>query len=125
MNEQNKTIEDPILKLPITKKAYELYRHVLDLHDLVPKRYRNYLWKDMYSQVGYIVYHIIKATKSGDKRTKRQSLERASEQLGMLRITIHLTYHVEAISSKLCQEIFSVMDELGPMLGGFIRSIRT
>ncbi len=118
-------VEDPIFRLPIAQKAHELRFLVLKLHDLMPKRYRGYLWRDMYQQAAYVMYQIIKALKSNSRTSKRQSLERANEQLGMLQSTTFLVLQSQAISRKLYQETADLMNALGPMLGSFIRSMRT
>lgn len=79
----------------------------------------------MYQQAGYVLYQLIRALKGSNSKDKKQALEKANEQLGMLQTTVYLIYHIKAISPELYQEMANSMNELGPMLGGFIRSIRT
>ena len=117
--------DEKIFHWPISNKTYALYKHIVDLHDMMPKRYRPYLWEDMYKEAGYVMSHVIKAMKSSSPKTKNQTLAKVSEQLSMLQVNIHLMYHLQAIAPSQYATIKSLIDEIGRMTGGLMKYIRT
>lgn len=117
--------EEKIFHWPITQKTCTLYKHVVDLHDVMPKRYRAYLWEDMYKQAGYVMCHVIRAMKSSAPKAKNQALAKVSEQLSMLQVNIHLAYSLQGIAHSQYETIQKLIDEIGRMAGGLMKYIRT
>ena len=117
--------DEKIFHWPITQKTCTLYKHIVDLHDVIHKRYRAYLWEDMYKQAGYVMWHVIKAMKSSSPKTNNLSLAKVSEQLSMLQVNIHLTYSLQGIAPSQYETIKNLIDEIGRMAGGVMKYIRT
>ena len=62
---------------------------------------------------------------SGEQgREKMLSLKQASSNLNLLRVLLRLLKDIKAIDSKKYIAIENIIDEIGRMLGGWIRSIK-
>ena len=70
-----------------------------------------------------VLESIMKA--SGEqKKEKLPTLEKASIKLNMLRVFIRLMKDTKTIDAKKYMILESVIDEIGRMLGGWIRSVK-
>lgn len=58
------------------------------------------------------------------KREKLPVLERASMKLNFLRVFIRLMYETKGIDMKKYVALQESIDEIGRMLGGWIRSVK-
>lgn len=56
---------------------------------------------------------------------KRTPLEQASVQLNLLRILIRLAKDTKAIDLKKYAHVQQIIDEIGRMLGGWIKSVKS
>lgn len=109
--------------IPIFKKSYDLYRVLHEYRRLVPKQDRFTIFERVDSVTLDIIEGILLAS-SQQKTTKLPALERVSLKLNMLRIFIRLMKDTKALDSKKYIALESLIDEIGRMLGGWIRSIR-
>ena len=82
--------------IPIFKKAYDLYKLFHEYRKLVPKQ---------------------------DRFTIFERCEQL--KLNMLRVFVRLMKDVKAIDAKKYVALEGVIDEIGRMLGGWIRSTKT
>ena len=109
--------------VPIFKKSYDLYRVLHDYRRLVPKQDRFTLFERVDNTALDVIEGILLAS-SQQKSAKLPALERVSSKLNMLRVFIRLMKDTKAIDAKKYVAIESSIDEIGRMLGGWIRSVR-
>ncbi len=109
--------------IPIFKKTYELYKTLHEFRRLVPKQDRFSIFERVDTTTLDVIEGIMLA--SGQQKTvKLSSLERTSLKLNMLRVFIRLMKDTKALDNKKYIALESMIDEIGRMLGGWIRSIR-
>ncbi len=111
------------LDIPIFKKTYDLYRVFYSYRLDVAKQDRYTLWQRCEDGLLALIEHILFASQSNAK-DKLPVLEKASVQLNVLRVLVRLMKDVKAIDNKKYIAIESGMDEIGRMLGGWIRSTK-
>src|SRR3989338_6950 len=107
--------------IPILKKAYDLYRIFNEYRKLVPKADRHTIYERSENAILDMVECILEAgySKSSDKTA---ILERASMKLNLLRFLVRLMKETRSIDAKKYTVLQSHIDEIGRMLGGWIRS---
>lgn len=127
MTEDNTTLsQEQLAKFPvIVSKVYALYKSIHTLYGTLPKAYRYSVWGNMNQQMHYITYHVIKAVQHTKPEVKKRSLEKANYQLTVLRLSVLLGAESKAFSLQKYHGLRKQMDEVGCMIGGWIRSIRT
>ena len=111
------------LDIPIFKKSYDLYKDFYNLRLSVPKQYRYTLWQKCESLLVEVLEGILYASQQ-TKSEKLPTLEKTSVRLNFLRICIRLMKDVKAIDGKKYIIIEANLDEIGRMLGGWIKSTR-
>lgn len=109
--------------IPIFKKVYELYKTLHELRRLVPKQDRFSIFERVNTTVLDLIEGIMLAS-GQQKSTKLPALERTSLRLNILRVFIRLMKDIKAIDNKKYIILETIIDEIGRMLGGWIRSIR-
>lgn len=110
--------------IPIFKKAYDLYKLFHDYRKLVPKQDRFTIFERCEQLILDVLEAILQAS-SEQKSAKAPTLERCSLKLNMLRVFVRLMKDVKAIDAKKYVAMEGVIDEIGRMLGGWIRSTKT
>ena len=109
--------------IPIFKKSYDLYKTFHDYRKVIPKHDRFTIFERSESALLEVIESIMQA--SGEsKKEKLPTLERASFKLNMLRVFIRLMKDVKTIDGKKYLVLESAIDEMGRMLGGWIRSVK-
>jgi hypothetical protein len=109
--------------IPIFKKSYDLYKTFNEYRKLVPKQDRFTVFEKSECAILDVLESIMKA--SGEqKKEKLPTLEKASLKLNMLRVFIRLMKDTKTIDAKKYMILESVIDEIGRMLGGWIRSVK-
>ena len=111
------------LDIPIFKKSYDLYKEFYSLRLSVPKQDRYTLWQKCESLLIDILEGILFASQQS-KLEKLPTLEKASVKLNFLRICVRLMKDVKAIDTKKYIIIEANLDEIGRMLGGWIKSTK-
>ena len=110
--------------IPIFKKAYDLFKLFHEYRKVVPKQDRFTIFERCEQLILDVIESILQA--SGEqKQVKVPTLERCSLKLNMLRVFIRLMKDVKAIDTKKYIALESIVDEIGRMLGGWIRSIKS
>jgi len=109
--------------IPIFKKSYELYKLLHDFRRLVPKQDRFTIFERVNTITLDIIENIMRAG-GQSKSAKIPSLEDASAKLNMLRVFIRLMKDTKTIDMKKYIAIETIIDEIGRMLGGWIKSSR-
>ena len=111
------------LDIPIFKKSYDLYRIFYNYRLDVPKQDRYVLWQRCEDGLLAVIEHILLASQSNAK-DKLPILERTSVRLNVLRVLVRLMKDVKAIDNPKYLAIEQGLDEIGRMLGGWIRSTK-
>ena len=110
--------------IPIFKKTYDLYKTFHEYRKVVPKQDRFTIFERSESAVLEVLECIMQASSESNKE-KLPTLERGSLKLNMLRVFVRLMKDIKTIDGKKYTNLESVIDEIGRMLGGWIRSIKT
>ena len=111
------------LDIPIFKKSYDLYKEFYALRLSVPKQDRYTLWQKCESLLIEVLEGILFSSQQS-KADKLPTLEKTSVKLNFLRVCIRHTKDIKAIDSKKYIIIEANLDEIGRMLGGWIKSTR-
>ena len=111
------------LDIPIVKKSYELYKEFYKLLLTVPKQDRYTLWQKCEGTLITILEGILMASQQS-KIEKLPTLEKVSVKLNFLKVCIRLMKDVKAITPKTYIVVEADLDEIGKMLGGWIKSTK-
>lgn len=111
------------LDIPIFKKTYDLYKEFYNLRLSVPKQDRYTLWQKCESGLIEMLEGILFASQQA-RPEKLPTLEKTSVKLNFLRVCIRLMKDIKAIDSKKYIAIEARLDEIGRMLGGWIKSTK-
>jgi len=109
------------LDIPIFKKAYELTKMLYDLRTTVPKQDRYSVWLRCENLMLEVLEGIVIASHMR-KAEKLEPLQQASLKLNVLRVFLRLAKDMKAIDLKKYTRIQELVDEVGRMLGGWIKS---
>jgi hypothetical protein len=112
------------LTIPIFKKAYDLYKTFHGLRNGIPKQDRHALWQRIENTSLSFIEHLFRAGQQSG-HAKKTSLEEASVELNILRILLRLARDTKTIDLKKHVFIQQIIDEIGRMLGGWIKSVKT
>lgn len=110
------------LDFPILKKMYALYKELNEFRLIVAKRDRHTIWERCEKNTLDVLELLMLATQR-HKRDKYIALEMASAKLNVLRVLVRLAKDVKTIDTKRYIVLESHIDEIGRMLGGWMRSI--
>ncbi len=111
------------LEIPIFKKAYELTKKLYELRGTVPKHDRYALWQRCENLVLEILEGILLASQLR-KSQKLEPLEHVSVKLNVLRVFLRLAKDLKIMDLKKYALIEEMVDEIGRMLGGWIKSTK-
>lgn len=109
--------------IPIFKKSYDLYKLFYGYRLSVPKQDRYTIWQRSENIMLDAIESILLASQTY-KMEKLPILNRASMKLNFLRIFLRLMKETKAIDQKKYITLEELIDEIGRMLGGWIRSIK-
>lgn len=112
------------LDIPIFAKAYELYKFLCGLRNGIPKSDRHTLWQKT-EETSLLIIELLLSAGQRSKEEKYAVLEKASVQLNLLRILIRLARDTKIIDLKKYVYLQQIIDEIGRMLGGWIKSVKT
>ncbi|KKQ40808.1 MAG: hypothetical protein US58_C0012G0017 [Candidatus Magasanikbacteria bacterium GW2011_GWA2_37_8] len=112
------------LDIPIFKKTYELYKLLHEYRKSVPKQDRYTVFERCEIFVMAVTEGVIQAG-TESKLNKVATLEHVSLKLNMLRVFIRLLKDVKTIDNKKYVTLENIVDEIGRMLGGWIKSCKT
>ncbi|MFA4880358.1 MAG: four helix bundle protein [Candidatus Doudnabacteria bacterium] len=110
--------------MPIFKKIYELYRNFRSFRNSIPKQDRYTLWQKCENILMETLENILLASQIS-KAEKLPVLEKASLKLNSFRIFVRLAKEVKVIDGKKYVLLQENTDEIGRMLGGWIKSVRS
>lgn len=106
---------------PIFKKTYDTYKTLYGYRLDVPRLDRYTVWEKCEKLLLEVLEDILRAGQT-PKSVKLPILEHASVQLNLLRVFLRLAKDVKALDMKKYIIIEAHLDEIGRMLGGWIKS---
>jgi hypothetical protein len=112
---------DTTAEIPIFKKMYDLYKSFYAYRAEVPRQDRYTLWQRSENCILDVLEGILLASQIS-KTEKVPVLINTSVKLNTLRVFIRLMKDVKAIDNKRYIAFETDIDEIGRMLGGWIRS---
>jgi len=113
-----------ILGTPIFHKLYELYTLFHSYQSLIPKSQRFSLWLRCENTILTLLETVIETGHKGDKE-KLRSLIFMSDKLDILKVLCRLAKDTRTIDSKQYLSIQALIQEIGKMLGGWIKSVKS
>lgn len=108
--------------IPLFKKGYDLTKALYALRATVPKQDRYAIWQRCENLMLDVLEGIILAS-DVPKPRKRPPLESASLKLNLLRVLLRLAKDTKAIDLKQYATLQEMVDEVGRMIGGWIKSL--
>ncbi|MCX6811416.1 MAG: four helix bundle protein [Candidatus Berkelbacteria bacterium] len=109
--------------IPIFKKAYELYKNFHLIRSSVSKQDRYTIFLRAENIMLDVLEGILEASQMA-KSEKLPILEKTSVKLNFLRVFLRLMKDVKSIDIKKYALMEEGVDEIGRMLGGWIRSTK-
>ena len=109
--------------IPIFKKSYELYKTFYAYRTVIPKNDRYTIWQRSENIILDILEGILFASQAS-KAEKLAVLERTSTKLNLLRVLLRLMKETKSLDTKKYVTIQELIDEIGRMLGGWMRSMK-
>ena len=113
---------DITAEIPIFKKTYATYKLLYNYRLDIPRLDRYAVWEKCENLLLNILEDILRAGQT-PKSGKLPILEHASVQLNLLRVFLRLAKDVKALDMKKYIAIEAHLDEIGRMLGGWIKSL--
>lgn len=111
------------LEVPIIHHTYELFRSLHALTPTIPKLSRYTLWQRCQNiSLDILQGFIATGYTAPDQRAER--LTRISESVDLLRVLIRLCFDTKVIHQKSYIALQQALDDIGRMLGGWLKSIR-
>ena len=110
--------------IPIFKKNYTLYKLLSGMRATVPKQDRFAVWQRVENSCLDLTELLLHAT-ALYKTEKIPVLDQASVKLNLLRVLIRLAHDTKAIDGKKYTAIQQQIDEIGRMLEGWMKSLKT
>lgn len=108
---------------PIFKKTYDTYKTLYGYRLGVPRLDRYTIWQKSENLLLDVLEDILRASQA-PKLEKLPILEHASVQLNLLRVFLRLAKDVGALDMKKYVTVEAALDEIGRMLGGWIKSLQ-
>lgn len=108
-------------EIPILKKSCDLYKLFHEYRKLVPKQDRYTVWERGENAILDTIESFLGAA-YGRADSKQMFLENGSNKLNLSRFLIRLMKETKSLDSKKYLMLQTLIDEIGRMLGGWIRS---
>lgn len=109
--------------IPIFKKIYGLYKLFYGYRNAVSKQDRYTLWQRCEGLILDVLESILLASQQ-TKQEKFPTLQKTSLKLNLLRVFLRLCKDVKSIDNKKYVQLQEIVDEIGRMLGGWIKSVK-
>jgi len=111
------------MEIPIIQKTYEVYKGVVEINNHLEKRWRYSLGHSVEESVLTLLDSLIMA-KHAPKSLKASYLLKSMGQLEIVRLKLRLILEFKAVKNQT--NVFKIQqhnEEIGKMLGGWIRSL--
>jgi len=111
------------LDAPICQKGYGLYKTFYNYRNTIKKQDRFGIWLRSENLILEILEKLLLASQL-IKTEKLPVLNQVSAKLNLLRVTLRLAKEVQVIDLKKYITLQTIIDEIGRMLGGWIKSLK-
>lgn len=111
--------------IPIFHQTYQLYKELYLARANVPKQDRYALWQKVETITLDMVEGILSAASAPYKEEKIEILKIVSNNLNLLRVLLRLSKDVRTIDSKKYVGLEGRLNEIGKMLGGWMKSSKS
>ena len=111
------------LDIPIIHKTYDLYRALHELERTIPKMERFTVWQRSQNLCLDILQGLLSIGYQAPER-RADGLLRIAPLVDMLRVFLRLSFDVKALNQKKYITLQESLDEIGRMLGGWIKSVK-
>ena len=108
--------------IPVLNKSYELYKLFHEYRKNIPKQDRFTIYERSEHVLLGVIELLLEAS-YGNKERKIIILEKASVKLNVLRFLIRLMKETRTFDLKKYTNLESLIDEIGRMIGGWMRAI--
>lgn len=108
---------------PLIQRTYDLYREIHKASTNIPKQSRYTLWQRCENSCLDALQGLIMVSYL-QQHERRDKLLTISSSVDMLRILLRLSADIHAIDKKRYITLQETTDEIGRMLGGWLRSIK-
>ncbi|RIL12310.1 MAG: diversity-generating retroelement protein Avd [Proteobacteria bacterium] len=109
--------------IPIIHKTYEFYRALHDLQKVIPKMERFTLWQNCENTALQTLAGLLRVGYAPPEKRLEQ-LASVGINIDMLRVFLRLAVDIKALTPKKCLPLQEKLDEIGRMLGGWIKSLK-
>jgi hypothetical protein len=111
-----------VLDIPIFHRSYDLYKLLHSYQARIPKLQRYTIWQKCENTTLTLLEALIDTghRKGADRL---ESLYILSNKLDLLKVLIRLAKDTRAIDNAQYLEIEKIMQEIGKMIGGWIKSV--
>ncbi len=113
----------PPSEIPLVQKLYNFYLLFHDYLKRFPKYERHTLGQTSQSTALNLLKTMISCG-TLNPESRKQKLSSASNELDFLRLLIRLSFEVKAINQKGYIKLQECLDEIGRMIGGWLRSLK-
>ena len=111
-----------VLDIPIFHKVYELYKLLHSYHHFIPKSQRYTLWQKC-ENATLMLLEVLIETSHQHGPDRLQSLYYISNKLDFFKVLIRLAKETHTVDLKQYVAIQEIIQEVGRMLGGWIKSV--
>ena len=108
--------------IPIFKKSYDFYKMFYMFRTAIPKQDKYAIWQKAENLAIEILEGILSASYK-QRFEKVAVLEKVSLNLNVLRVLLRLMKEIKTIDNKKYTAFEEILDEIGRMLGGWMRSL--
>ncbi|NMC64260.1 MAG: diversity-generating retroelement protein Avd [SAR324 cluster bacterium] len=109
--------------VPIIHKCSELFRLLHEYQTAIPKADRYTIWQRCQNLTLDILEGFLSAA-AEEQNARMRRLGDVSVKLDMLRLLTRLSFELKAINNKKYLELQTHIEEIGKMLGGWLRHLR-
>ena len=114
--------EVPILDIPIFHKLYALYTLLHSYQKSIPKAERYTLWQKCENSL-LEIFELLLETDHLKGEARLLVLYRISHRVDLLKILIRLAKDIRVLNPSRYLEIQTHLQEVGRMIGGWIKSV--
>lgn len=111
------------MEIPIFKKAYELYKQFHNVRNKAVKQDRYTIFAKCENILLEVIEGILEASQLS-KSEKLPILQKTSLKLSFLRVFFRLMKDIKSVDLKIYASMEESVDEIGRMLGGWIKSTK-
>lgn len=111
-----------VFDTPIFHKIYDLYKLLSSYQNRIPKTQRYTLWSKCETTNLVILERLIETSYLLNEE-RIHSLHALSHKLDLLKVLIRLAKDTRTIDQKQYLEVQAIMQEIGKMIGGWIKSV--